>query len=299
VLTYPFRAADDLVWVLGVQRYHLFPLAGIAMILAAGWRRMSEYCPRFRGVERRVAAVAAIALLMFVIQRPGIKQHARFFDYREQDRTFAAIDRLAERARAAGMSRPDILSKLDPIRPVWAPDPDIFNSLELMQAWEVDGPNHRLTSREEILALLSPDEVEALCVGLDVGGRIRPASSTKLDRSSELVPIETSGSRIRALRVEGRYQTTGELAFLESIWERNSGAPRTLAARLPKRGELWWPDEEGRWSPLRSVSWDRTELNETSLIDLDGIPHWRWTGRMRLVIRGKEQTEIEQPRIFR
>ena len=104
--------------LIGVQRYHLFPCVGLAMLVT------TCLADRLRRIDRRplasVGLAAMVALGLIYLNRPLIRERARFVSlHADQRSVMKVLDRLAVVAHALGVSRAQVLQAFDPIEPRW------------------------------------------------------------------------------------------------------------------------------------------------------------------------------------
>ena len=299
-LTYPLRASADPAWVLTVQRYHLFPQAGLALIVARAAVFLSRK-PRSGPASRGALWIStAIVFALFCVHSPGLKRSSRFYRYPEQVRVLSAMEGLAKAAEGLGLSRSRALAALDPFANAWTPEPRLFNAWNLLPVWPAPAQPARPDDRETLLLAVSPQDREALCGGMDVSKYlIKPtnASDSEGGESGRVVRC----SQARPLADPDRFEARGELAFVEFVWPPKSALARFLILPSPAQGEIWWTDGRGRWSPSRSLTWSVAESPEGWALPLRFVPHWSGTEQiqLRLLIRRKGPVALATPRVLR
>ena len=172
-VTYGVRALPDPRQILNVQRYHLFPHLGLVLLIApalrVGLRRLDG-----RPVPTLVAA-NALAIVLLWAHLPRMKEHLRFFRFPEQPPTIAALDRLEAMGRVRGITRWQILSALDPIRPGWVPTG--FSALEMIGPTVASPALPDAEARRVLLASISGPDREALSGGMDASAYRVPSPS--------------------------------------------------------------------------------------------------------------------------
>jgi hypothetical protein len=158
-LTFCARAGVPGRALLEMQRYHLFPMLGLVLLLAPTFGRA------FRRWEDRPAlglwAAAGLAAALLAAHQAEMRGRARFLRFPDQARTLAAIDRLGDLCARSGVTRAQALAALDPVEAAWAP---AGRSVLVMLA--PGAPSPRLPDalvKATLLNALSPSERRALC----------------------------------------------------------------------------------------------------------------------------------------
>lgn len=302
-LTYCVRTVHGPHWILEVQRYHLFPQLGLALVLGPA---LVPVLRRFDGRPVRALAVAtALAVVLGMLHAPEFRTRARYYRFPEQPRTLAALERLATTCRDAGITREQALAALDPIRTRWF-DHD-FNALTML-APTVPAPrlpDNRV--RSILLGSLSDSEREALCGGMDASPHLRPAA--ELGATTPLtVGRLVQSFRVRSAGPEGHYVAAGRPSYLEfeisNLKFQTSEPPRALCVPGGGSLEIWWADESGKWSETRSVRWrtDPARSPEDWSIPIDRLPHWgpdRGPRRVRVAVQEAGPVAVGAPKLLR
>jgi hypothetical protein len=67
--------------------------------------------------------------------------------------------------------------------------------------------------------------------------------------------------------------------------------------------EVWWTDEDAKWSEARSVRWQPPSEGPTGqwALPLDRLPHWSPSraSRIRVIVRSEGPVAIQAPRLLR
>jgi hypothetical protein len=287
-------------WVLGVERYHLFPQLGLTLILASALASLS------RRLDRRPVAgilvVSCSALLLLLVRADTLTTLSRFYRFPDQPRTLAALDRLAHVCRANGITRHQALRAFDPIRRKWFPAarPEVIGMIPETASVETM-PDVRV--RPTILSALDPLDIEALCGGMDATPYLRPTA-----REEARWPHSTAGELATTsgmTRLEDRtYRAAADGSFLEYRFRSPEPAARALrlavdTARLHGPISFYWAGEEGRWTVMRSVRWRSVGGMAGDVLALDRLPHWdkACVTRIRIVIGEPGVVTVEAPRL--
>lgn len=302
-LTYAVRSHEATRWVLQVERYHLFPHLGLVLLLAAALR---PWLSRFDARPLAGWAVAtALAALLLAVHLPQVRARAKSCRFPEQQRTLAALERLAEICRQQRITRIQALAALDPIRTRWFPHDS--NALKMLpETVEVSGMPDPLV-RPTLLTALSAAEREALCGGIDASPHLRPASTeaVAVGRLVDTYHVRPGGA-------PDRYVSLGRPAFLEYQFFEASPPPdhaegqRARALCVPVAGgplEIWWTGAAGQWSETRSVRWQAAAsgLPRDWAVPLDRLPHWNTADvrRVRVFVRMAGPFSVGAPRLLR
>src|SRR5262249_3588841 len=118
-LAYCVRTDGGPLWMLRVQRYHLFPQLGLSLFVAAGlrpWLRSWDASP-----VGRLSVAIVLALFLLVVHWPAMSIRQRFYRFPEQRRTIVALEHLAAICHREGITREQALTALDPVRTRWFP----------------------------------------------------------------------------------------------------------------------------------------------------------------------------------
>ncbi len=292
-------------WVLGVERYHLFPQLGLTLILAAamvGWLR-----PLDGGPIARLIAADALALILLALHAGPLLTLAAFYRFPDQPRTLAAIDRLADVCRREGITRIQALAAFDPIRRKWYPA-DRHEVIAMMPETARVATMPYDHVRPTILSRLDPRDIEALCGGMDATPYLVPADAAKGPQPPSSVAELVASSGMRRLE-DGTYRSSGEGSYLEYRFAAPVPSARALelaidATKTKLSGPIRvsWAGEEGRWTVMRSVRWRSAggQPQRDSLLPLDRLPHWdrsRVT-RIRIVVDEANTIAVASPRLY-
>jgi hypothetical protein len=279
-----------------VQRYHLFPLAGL-IVLAA-----TLAAPALRRLDRRPGAAAGlgVALLVVLSFTQGTKraEFGRFYRFPHQPATLAALERVDRLAARHGLTTAQARAALGPLQPNWMP----LKEFDITMLIGPATPSPRLgdvEARAVLLAALAPAEREALAEPIEATAARVPVAAfptvVGLGRA-RAVPGLTVDPAGGAVRFHGP-------RFLEFDVEPSAGAPpRALGLPAGVAGpmELWWASADGRWSPARSVRWRAADATPTAL-PLDRLPLWPPDGvrHVRVIVRHPGPAALEPPRLLR
>jgi hypothetical protein len=292
-------------WVLGVERYHLFPQLGLTLILAPAPAVV------LRRLDRRpvfgMLAVTCVALILLALHAGSFEILARFYRFPDQARTLAALDRLADICRDRRITRHQALRAFDPIRRKWFPAdrPEVIGMIPEAAADETM-PDDRV--RPTILAALDVADIEALCGGMDATPYLRPAGPADERSSVTTAGVLAASSGIRPEGVPGEtYRSTGEGSFLEYRFRSPDPAARALwlaadTTRLRGPISVFWAGEDGRWSVMSSVRWRGAGgTAKAAMLPLDRVPHWNKgrVTRIRIVIGEPGVFAVGTPRLIR
>jgi hypothetical protein len=298
-LTYGARAGTENL--MNVQRYHLFPQAGLALIAAAVVARLAGRVDRRPAVALGVGVLVALVLLG--THRAEFKGRARFLRFTGQDATLAAMEHVESLCERRRISRDDALRALDPIRNRWF-DFDL-NALTMIAP---NPPNPATepagTIRATIVRAISQKEREALWGGMDVTARMNREPEVG---ACVVLPRLENAYRLRQPPRPGETAALPDglsyLEFSSDLDRRPSDRPSTLHLDgLPTSGtvEIWWNGRAGRWSEGRSVRLDPSGSGGVS-IPLASLPHWDPTAvdRLRVRFRGPGRVGMVTPKFFR
>ena len=264
-------------WVLKVERYHLFPQLGLTLILAPAVAAV------LRPLDRRPAAAMAMvtvaSLILLGLHERPLRSLAQFYRFGDQQRTLAALDRLAEICRQQRIPREAAVQALDPVRRRWFPAD--MRSVIGMIPETASGPSTIGDgARPLILAALAPDDREALCGGMDVSPYLRPAASMTDAPASTTDGVLTGLTGVTRLDA-GTYRSTTQGSFLEYQFEPAKTPPRAIALRVDTTQlhsplTVSWTDDPRGWSALHSVSWrsPASDPQAAAVLPLESLPHW-------------------------
>jgi hypothetical protein len=239
---------------LRVQRYHLFPCAGLVLVLGA------MFAPLFQRLSRvQLAGLilpVALSATIIAMQEPIMaRRMSRYRLHAEQQPVLAILDEIAHEARLRGYSREDVLGAFDPIEPSWAPEK--FNILELLPPIEGNGDRggDPTAVRDALLASLQPSRVATLLAGTNVSGHLR----TSGDASAAGAAIRGSLVRLKGTRKLGAqhdYFLDGLQSFLEYRFEAGQRAASQLEIGGIPQGrtlEVWWAGQDGAFARHQKV----------------------------------------------
>ncbi|HWE37151.1 MAG TPA: hypothetical protein VG406_11345 [Isosphaeraceae bacterium] len=306
-LTYAVRSAPNPHWVLEVQRYHLFPQAGLALVIAAASR---PWLARLDANPTRALAVAtAVAALLWVSHRDEMKARGRFYRYAEQGRTLAALDRLAATCRTKGITREQAIRALDPVLTKWFPYEN-FNVLDLLPRTVPTPSVPDADVRRILLESMGQADREAVCGGMDASPYLNPDQLFVEDlvvAVGRRVPPTDAWNHIRAAG-PGRYTTDGWPSHVEFELVAPTGRAddaRFLCIPGGSPGqwmEVWWAGPAGAWSESRSIRWRPDPAREAAAwsLDLARLPHWRTDDvrRLRVFFRKPGTYPLGEPRLI-
>jgi hypothetical protein len=298
-LTYAARAGTD--HLMHVQRYHLFPQAGLALIVGAVVATAARRADRRPVLGMSLAAFLALTLL--ATHRDELKGRARHLRFDGQGSTLAAMERLERFCESHSIDREHALASLDPIRKQWF-DFDL-NALTMLNVPNATAATPPEDVRAAVLSTLSPDEREALWGGMEVTTLAARPSSAAVE------PCMVQGRLDHAYRISPPPSDLPEgLSFLEfriNLRKISGERPRTLRLDgLPTNGtvEVWWKGHEARWDEARSfrleaVAIDRAEGQVS--IPLHALPHWDESDveRLRIRFHGPGRLGMIAPRFYR
>ena len=295
LLTYPVRAMAGADSLLRLQRFHLFPHAGLILILAVG------LAPATRWLDRRPILVLLIVTTMLATHWRAFERGAAVYDHPDQRKTLAAMDRLAEVCRRAGITRRQALDALGPMQNHWQYMPG-HDALAMMPE---GAPLPRVADRDArptLLALLPLPDREALLGNMDAGPLLEPTSMV------DAAPIDVGrlvgSAGVRPLPgPEGSFEVDGWPSYLEYAFDPATPArARRLSLRAEDDSagiEVWWAAEGGRFTELRSIRWrpDPARAPRDWSVDLNRLPHWDATrgARIRVYCRFPGKIRVAPP----
>ncbi len=281
-----------------VQRYHLFPMTGLILILAA------LAAPALKRFDRLPGGAPALGLALLLAL--SISQHhrrevfGRFYRFPHQPATLAAIERVDQIAKTEGLTTAQAREAIGPLRPNWMPLKEFDVTMLIGPA----APIPRLPdgqAREILLSALRPAEREALAEPVDIASLRAPASA---------FPTVLGTSRVQPspdLRVEpdsGAVRFLGP-KFLEFTLDAPPENALPTALGLPDGAsgalELWWAGEDGQWSPARSLRWRAAASDLPTAVPLDRLPLWHpdRVHRLRVIVRQQGPSTLNPPRLLR
>lgn len=282
-----------------VQRYHLFPLAGLILIAAA------IAATALRRFDRRPGAAPAIGLALLLAL--SISQHhrrevfGRFYRFPHQPATLAAIERVDQIAAKQGITTQQARAAIGPLRPNWMPLKEFDVTMLIGPA----APRPRVSddqARATLLSALTQTEREALAEPVDASTLLAAASGfPHVVGTAHAQPHPD-------LRLE---PSSGDVVFqgpkfLEfSLETPPDGAPPTalgLPTGVHGALELWWAGDDAQWSPARSLRWQTTAATTPApAIPLDRLPLWRTdrVRRLRVIVRHLGPSTLAPPRLLR
>jgi hypothetical protein len=292
-LTFCARAGVPGRALLETQRYHLFPLLGLVLLLAPALRLASG---RFRDPVVGCWAAAALAAVLLVSHHAEMRGRARFLRFPDQAATLAALDRVGDLCADVGVTRAQVLAAFPSVEAAWAPG---GRSVLVMlgrcaAASRLPDPLVRPT----LLAALSAPERRALCGGMDATPSLRPAAP-----SAETVAAGRAVGRFRVRDESGTPVSAGWPSFVEFVMVDPSPPDAhalTLTARTGGQLEVWWRAEDGRWSSSRSVRLRPPGPGSWSL-PLAALPHCDLAEvrRVRVLYHDPGPVALDGPRLVR
>jgi hypothetical protein len=303
-LTYCFRTfmvpGEELLLV---GRYHLFPQAGLALLLAAVGRRW------LARLDRRPAAGFAVALGVTIglatLNRGEIRVHALWHRYPEQAATLAGLERLAEVCRQRGITRDQVLAALDPVLTRWN-NPG-RNTLGMLPLTTSTPRVPQEAVRATIVAALAPAERGQVFGGMDASTYLMPNSVASAPGSVSSPGRLAAMHRVRTAGATGQYLVTGRRAYLEYQFPPQAITPRAL--RLPHLGpgqaiQIWWTNSADRWSATRSLglSTDPSRPGHQDwVLPFEPLPHWGPGDgrRVRIVFSNTGRVAVGTPALLR
>lgn len=300
LLTYPVRALTGADSLLRLQRFHLFPNAGLILILAVG------LAPLARRLDAHRALILLILVTLLAVHWRSFERGAAVYDHPDQRRTLDAIDRLGETCRRIGITREQALRALDPIQNHWQYMPG-HNALAMMPEGAASPRLPDGQVRRALIEKLSPPDREALFGNMDVGPYLGPTAMLDGPSRAEVGVLVSSVGLTPLPGTQGRFAAEGWPAHREYAFR--PGAARLarwlcLRADDPAGGiEVWWASPGQRWSELRSVRWrpDPSRAPRDWALRLDALPHWDAAhgSRVRIYFRFPDNIELSSPRYLR
>ena len=287
-LTYATRARPGDFWIFQIQRYHLFPqigLIGLLVAAASGLIRRLD-----AGPARGWIAVAVASGLLAVVQAPAMRRTSdRAYRYPDQPRALMASEHLAEVCRREGITLPQVMFALEPIRPPWFPNPSLVNPLiNLLPPGPVVPRVANDRVRETLIAALSQEDLEGFFGGMEATRHARPATSwPTFSDAIEARPIETRspGDSFRDFEVNSLADDARALSL------GGFGASSKL--------EVFWAGAGEAWSPSRSVRWDASKGSGSGdpAVPFALIPHWRHGEVRRVRVIGRDRGPIPEGQV--
>jgi hypothetical protein len=300
-LVFCARADEPGHSVLQTQRYHLFPMLGLVMLLAPFLKRgLGRFDARTaRGLWVATALAGALLLTHF----PGMRDRARFLRYPDQVRTLAALDRLGVLCSQLGVTRTQAISALDPIETEWTPPG--YSALVMLPLGAPTPTMPDALVKATLLAALSADDRRSVCGGMDATPYLHPSGGT------DVATAVAIGRPVRFFRVrstaDGHYDADGWPSFVEfEMIPTEPLAARSLELTADTPGgvtEVWWRGEHGRWSETRSVRLHPVPKPSAAAwrLPLDSLPHWEPSeaARIRLLFHKSGRLASSAPRLLR
>lgn len=297
-LTFAARAGEVADWVIETQRYHLFPMIGLVMLLT----------PFIARIFSRWESRPAVSIWLVVILAAGLhathfremRGRGAFFRHPDQVRTLAAFDRLGSLCAELGITRAQALAALDAIETEWTPRG--FSALEMLGrgAGSSRVPDDQV--RAALFAKLGKDDLASVCGGMDATRFVDPVTS---DPSVTTVAAGRPVDTYRLVdRGAERYETAGYPSFLEYRIEPTVGDAHALELTGATPGglvDLWWRGEGQRWSETRSVRLRLRPGRMDSRLDLENLPHWSPADscRFRLLFHEPGSIALEEVNLVR
>ena len=302
-LVFCARADEPGHSVLQTQRYHLFPMLGLVLLLAPFLKRVLARFDVKPAIGIWVATAVAAVLLVTHFQE--MRGRARFLRYPDQVRTLAALDRLGSLCKSLGVTRARAIAALDPIETEWTPPG--YSALVMLPACAPFPILPDALVKPVLLAALSASERRSICGGMDATPYLQTTGAADTRQSV------ATGRPIRLFRVrraaDGRYDAEGWPSFVEFEMTRDGSDPSParaieLSAEVPAgTTEVWWKAERGRWSETRSVRLKSgpASPHQTWSLPLDRLPHWdpSEASRIRLLFHKPGRVGAAGPRLLR
>jgi hypothetical protein len=240
--------------LLRVQRYHLFPCAGFALLVCAVLAPRLIRLEPARGV--RLLLPGLICLGLIALNAPVMAR--RLGAYRrhpDQASLLETLDRLANHAAERGYSREDVISALDPIEPPWANEGYNVVSLLPLIGREGDQVHRARPTRDAILDGMTTDDRARLLAYANVSSHLTVARA--VEHVTPGVPGELARrDGARAAARPGEYEFNARSSFLEFQFAREFPGANTLelgALECGKTLELWWAGRGEAFSRARCV----------------------------------------------
>jgi hypothetical protein len=297
-LTFAARTGEVGDWVIETQRYHLFPMLGLVMLLT----------PFLARILRRWESRPSVSIWIVVILAAGLhathfremRGRGAFFRHPDQVRTLAAFDRLGDLCAELGSTRAQALAALDQIETEWTPRG--HSALEMLGPGAASSRLPDDQVRAALFAKLGKDDLAAVCGGMDATRFVRPATS---DSSLTMVAAGRAVDTYRLVdRGAERYETIGYPSFLEYQIEPEVGDAHALKLTGATPGglvDLWWRGEGQKWSETRSVRLRLRPGRMDSRLDLKRLPHWSPadSNRFRLLFHEPGSIALEEVKLVR
>jgi hypothetical protein len=301
-LTYAVRGHHGPYWLLQVERYHLFPQAGMALLAVVAfhnWLRRADRRPLLRA-----CLLAGLAAMMIARHYVPLHTATRKYQFPEERQTLAAFERLDELGRERGITRRQLLNVLDPMRTRWYPHDD--NALAMLPDSCKSAVVPDASVRSVVLAALTAKEREAICGEMDASPYIRATSELAGDqRKAAAVGQLVATFAVRTQGKDAEYLPVSSNAFLE-YHIQSSGSVRSLAIASGPHSRplvILWTDSCGRWSPTRSarVTISAGPPVQDWSIPLDRLPHWgdAASRTIRIFPKSKGPIAVAAPRLLR
>ena len=310
LLTYGVRAGYG-VSLVNVERYHLFPQFGLALLLVPLLRAGMARCASRPGLAPTVAI--ALVALMLATHWSEMRTRARLYHYSDQMQTLAALDRLAATCREKQITRAQVHAVLCPLRPRWSAPGLDRPGYDPLRMFPITVPTPGVSEdrvRSVLLASMTRADRYLICGRMNATRLLVPLEGIKAT-DSEVVGKLVAWQQVDVEGLE-RYRVQSFLGFLE--YDLN-GTPGAAADRPPARYlvvpgkgplnvmEVWWAGDGHPWSPGRSLIWfpDPAQTAREWAIPLDRLPNWNPSEaqRLRVVFRFPGKVALESPRLLR
>jgi hypothetical protein len=303
LVTYAARAHPGDLFIFEIQRYHLFPQVGFALLFAAACRPAVR---RF-DVSRRRSLVAGIAFaaLLLLIHEAGMRRVSeRDFRFPELPAFLEAGERLEQICEKKRISLLQAIQAIEPTQPPWHPRKATIHPVFCLFGPGVAEPGIADSLvRSTLIESLSMEDREAIFGGLNAGRfRKEPdrGNANGLVESRFVTGWRMSRTGPNTFRAQGRG------SWLEFELGPDFGAARALwLPDLKARNDvrICWAGEDEVWSSFRSVYWTPggNPSVEPDCFSLEDLPHWRpgFARKIRLVFREWGEISAGAPRFLR
>lgn len=261
-----------------IQRYHLFPHAGLVLLLALGLDSLFRRGRAWKRVRPRLAPALAVVLLLVHLGR--MRDFSRFYAFTGQPELLAALDLLAEQCRAEGITREQALAALSPLRVPWTPVEGLAPLRMLARCARSPGMSDHAAREWLDGEFLQRPKLLALHGGMDASSRVRDGRAAS-HSDAPVLTAAPGGAWFREFRL------------------RDQEIELSLPRISPRQTlELWWADAGEKWSVVRSV-WLRAGAGADQSLPVAELPHWTAPRdrRLRWVVRGPAAGGDEPTRV--
>lgn len=261
---------------LRIQRYQLFPIAGLVLMLAPALAKLDS---ALRLKERKAHAAifcAALGASLYFVHRDRWDAYSKIYLFPQQGATLRAIERIESLAPQMGLDREHVLAQLPAVRPAWFDHPS-------MSFWMLVGPFSPAVGSAQGKPVKLRDALdqncrEAIWGGMNVNhlriGVDAPPVETIVNSPNDATISTRKPPFMIVYNTTGRAPLQGAVAWLELPIIRSGTEP---PARETLRAELFWATSDQDWSIGRSIQWtvDPTEVRQQRFaIGVADLPHW-------------------------